>query len=330
MNVNRSIAVVVVLTGVLVWGGGCAADPNNPDPHEKVNRVFYKVNEGLDKVVLKPMGDVYVKVIPRPVRTGLGNAFDNLAYGNVILNDLLQGRFERGLGGVGRVAVNSTVGVAGIFDVAEKWGMAEHKNDFGITLGKWGFKQGDYLVLPVFGPSSTRDVGSIPVGMVTHPFYWIKMNWEIRVPLNVLGVADKRSRADFAIRFRDEAAIDPYVFTREAYLKLRRVEVEGEEQVRPGEDFYEEMGRRMKGRHSRLLGRRRGRGRRRGSERAGASPRKFGVRNSKGSGMSDCPRPDESMTKLEAPMLGKGVFSQLFNANAAGNGIVVIAGGVWG
>ena len=87
-------------------GAGCAADPNNPDPHEKINRVSYKINEGFDRFILKPVSDVYVKVIPRPARTGIGNAFDNLAYGNVILNDMLQGRFDRGLGGIGHLVAD--------------------------------------------------------------------------------------------------------------------------------------------------------------------------------------------------------------------------------
>src|SRR6266513_2880657 len=152
---------------IVLIGGGCAHNPKNPDPFHKVNRFFYKVNDGLDKILLKPAMDVYTKVVPKPVRHGLGNFFDNLGYGNVILNDMLQGHIKDGFAGMGRMAVNTTVGVGGVFDVATKWNLPSHSNDFGITLGKWGAGPGPYLVLPLYGPSTFRDVPRIPVGMYT-------------------------------------------------------------------------------------------------------------------------------------------------------------------
>ena len=153
----------------LIMLTGCAADHGNIDPWEKTNRAFYNFDDGLDRVLLKPMADVYVKVIPQPIRTGLGNGFDNLAYGNVILNDFLQGKLQQGLNDTGRMAVNSTIGIAGFFDVASRWGMHSHENDFGITLGKWGVKPGPYLVLPLLGPMTLRDTPGIVVASVTNP-----------------------------------------------------------------------------------------------------------------------------------------------------------------
>ena len=234
--------VALSLSAILLLGGGCAQNPKNPDPFEKCNRFFYKVNDGLDKVLLKPASDVYTKVVPQPVRHGLGNFFDNLGYGNVILNDFLQGHIKQGFGSAGRMAVNSTVGVAGVFDVAAKWKLPAHSNDFGITLGKWGAGPGPYLVLPLYGPSTFRDVPRIPVGMYTNVLHYVDLPDAVSIPLDVLNVAEDRSRANAAIKFRDEAAIDPYIFMREAYLQFRRIKIYGEtratQTMEPG--FYDE------------------------------------------------------------------------------------------
>jgi phospholipid-binding lipoprotein MlaA len=227
---------------LLLLGGGCAQNPKNPDPFEKCNRFFYRVNDGLDKILLKPASDVYTKVVPKPVRHGLGNFFDNLSYGNVIVNDLLQGHIKDGVAGVGRMAVNSTVGVAGVFDVATKWNLPSHSNDFGITLGKWGAGPGPYLVLPLYGPSTFRDVPRIPVGMYTNVLHWVDLPDSVSIPMDVLNLAEDRSRANAAIKFRDEAAIDPYIFMREAYLQYRRIKIYGADRTPPTMEpgFYDE------------------------------------------------------------------------------------------
>jgi phospholipid-binding lipoprotein MlaA len=206
---------------------GCAANPRNPDPLEPVNRLFYAFNDGLDKLIVKPVSDVYVAVIPQPVRKGLGNAFDNLSYPNVIVNDFLQGKMDRGFEGIGRFAVNSTVGVAGVFDVAAKWGMEKNSNDFGLTLATYDATPGPYLVLPLYGPSTLRDSTSIPVRIFTNPLHWVEVPNYVTIPLDALNLAEGRRRAATAIDFRDRAALDPYVFVREFYLQVRRDRVEG-------------------------------------------------------------------------------------------------------
>jgi phospholipid-binding lipoprotein MlaA len=218
--------------------GGCAG-PNKLDPWEQSNRFFYNFNDGLDQVALKPLSDVYVAVLPQPVRTGLGNAFDNLGYGNVILNDILQGKWDQGGSDAARMAVNSIIGIGGIFDVAGTWGLAAHPNDFGITLGKWGVPAGPYVVLPLFGPNCTRDLPAIPVGMLTDPMTWVNPPLAVKISLGGTEAADGRSRAAKAARFRNEAAIDPYVFTREAYLQYRETRI-NEGKTPPKNDIYEE------------------------------------------------------------------------------------------
>jgi len=218
--------------------GGCAAGPNPIDPYEKTNRSLYNFNEGLDRFVLKPMADFYVGVFPRPIRIGLGNAFDNLVYGNVIFNDFLQGKWGQGWGDFGRFAVNSTVGIGGIFDVATGWHLPAHENDFGITLAKWGAKPGAYLVLPLFGPSSVRDAPGLGVKVLTNPITWIAAPWAATIPLAVSDIVDLRSRGGVLVNFRNEAALDPYVFTRDAYLQYR-ANVTHQAATQPDESLYD-------------------------------------------------------------------------------------------
>jgi phospholipid-binding lipoprotein MlaA len=227
--------ILLLLAGVGTLGG-CGTNPR--DPLEGMNRFFYDFNDGLDKVILKPVSDAYVEVVPQHFRDGLGNAFDNLGYGNVILNDILQGNFDQAGNDAARMAVNSIIGVGGIYDVAAVWGLAKHDNDFGITLGKWGVEPGPYLVLPFYGPSSARDVPAIPVGMLTDPITWVNPPLAVKIPLNVTEAIDARSHADKGARLRDQAAIDPYVFTREAYLQYRQARIDGGK--KPAQDIYED------------------------------------------------------------------------------------------
>ena len=233
---------VVLCALLLVIATGCAVPPDNPDPYEPMNRFMYKLNDGLDKVLLKPVSDVYVKVIPQVVRTSIGNFFDNLGYGDVILNDLLQGNLDHAFQGTVRMAGNSTFGFFGIFDVASQWGIPARSNDFGITWGKWKAEPGPYLVLPLYGPSSVRDVSGTFVGQVTNPLFWTEIPLAISIPMDAANMAEGRNRAQAAIEFRDQAALDPYVFVREAYLQ-RRASLVNEARGQPTEPapgFYDE------------------------------------------------------------------------------------------
>jgi phospholipid-binding lipoprotein MlaA len=137
------------------------------------------------------------------------------------------------------MAVNTTVGVAGVFDPATKWNLPAHSNDFGITIGKYGGGPGPYLVLPLLGPSTFRDVTRIPVGMYTSPMRYIDLPTEVSLPLDVFSLAESRTRADAAIKFRDEASIDPYIFMREAYLQYRNIRIYGAGQT-VDESFYDD------------------------------------------------------------------------------------------
>ncbi len=238
VRILERAAGAAVCLAVLVLAG-CANQAKRVDPYEKVNRCFYQFNEGLDKVALKPASDLYVKAVPKPVRTGLGNAFDNLGYGNVILNDFLQAKWGQGWSDAGRMAANSTIGLGGIFDPATQMGLLPHENDFGVTLGKWGLPSGPYLVLPLFGPSSLRDTPGIAVGFATDPTTWVNAPLTVMMPLYATEAIDTRSRAEGMVKFRNEAALDPYVFTRNAYLQYREGQIH--EGPRPSnESLYDE------------------------------------------------------------------------------------------
>ncbi|HEY2586942.1 MAG TPA: VacJ family lipoprotein [Tepidisphaeraceae bacterium] len=235
----RRIAVLCAGWALIMLSGGCAGG-GNVDPWEKTNRVFYNFDDGLDRAVLTPVNGFYVKVVPAPIRTGLGNGFDNLFYGNVILNDFLQAKWNQGLGDTARMAVNSTIGIAGIFDVASRLGLPKHENDIGITLGKWGVAPGPYLVLPLLGPMTLRDTPGIVVANATNPVTWLFPPLYVTVPLGIGQALDRRSRVDTAIQFRNALAIDPYVFTRNAYLQYRDNLVhEGRKPV--DQSLYEEV-----------------------------------------------------------------------------------------
>ena len=229
------VLVVILAAGML---GGCATN-QGADPWEKTNRAFYDFNEGLDRVALKPLSDGYTQVVPKPVRTCIGNGFDNMGYPNVILNDFLQAKWQQGWSDAGRMAVNTTVGVAGVLDVASHWGMPSHENDFGITLGKWSVQPGPYVVLPLLGPSTGRDVPGIGVGILTDPMLWIDPPLYVVIPYYTLQAVDARSRYEREFKFRNAAALDPYIFTRDAYLQYRESQIH-EGQRPTNESFYED------------------------------------------------------------------------------------------
>ncbi len=206
--------------------GACATAPKGQtyDPLEKVNRVTFKFNDFVDKLVLKPLSQGYVAIVPRQGRKMVSNFFDNAAYMNTVLNDFLQGKGKQGSADFGRFLLNSTVGIGGLFDPATKAGLVKHNEDFGQTLAVWGAPQGAYLVLPVYGPNTVRDVPDLASSTLTSGLFWagyFVLAPEVTIPLGILSAADLRSRASNALRFVNESALDPYVFTREAWIQHR-------------------------------------------------------------------------------------------------------------
>ena len=149
-----SVAFVTAILGGLT---GCATTADNPqDPYEGFNRAMFAVNEGID-VLVKPVAQGYEAAAPLPVKAGIGNFYGNLWDVITALNGLLQGKGEQGLSDIGRVLINTTVGIGGVFDVASEMGLEKHSEDFGQTLGVWGVGEGPYFYWPLIGPRTTRD-----------------------------------------------------------------------------------------------------------------------------------------------------------------------------
>jgi len=208
---------------VLVVVAGCATGPNaNPaDPFEPFNRGVFTFNDKLDEAVLVPVSTAYVNVLPSMVRTGVNNFFGNLGDVWSFANSVAQLKLQNSAETFMRVNVNTFFGLGGLLDVATEAGIDRHDEDFGQTLGRWGVGAGPYIVLPVLGPSTLRDTVAKPVD-----FYGDALNamndvaW--RNSLTVLRVVDKRSQYLRAGRLIDDAALDKYSFTRDAFLQRRR------------------------------------------------------------------------------------------------------------
>jgi len=183
------------------------------DPYEDFNRSMFKFNDHLDDYVAKPISDAYLWAAPGFFKQGVTNFFSNLKDINVFLNDHMQGKFEQGAEDTGRFLTNSTIGLLGLFDVATELGLKKHEEDFGQTLAVWGVPQGSYLVLPVLGPTTTRGVPGGIFDAAANPTSYVGM------PVQLISMLNTRANAEGALKFIDEAAIDPYVFTREAYLQ---------------------------------------------------------------------------------------------------------------
>jgi len=200
---------------------GCATNGDPRDPLEPLNRGIYKFNDVVDKAVLKPVATGYKEAMPDPVRTAVGNFFSNLDDVLVLLNDLLQFKLDQAASDFSRLAWNTSIGIAGLIDVATPMELPKHNEDFGQTLGYWGVGNGPYLVLPFFGPSTLRDTVGTAVDMHFDPLVQ-----HHPVPERNSGIAihtvDTRARLFDAEKVLDEAAIDRYVFLRDAYLQRRR------------------------------------------------------------------------------------------------------------
>jgi phospholipid-binding lipoprotein MlaA len=210
-------ALAVVAAAVLA---GCAAAPSRDDPFEPMNRAMFEVHEVVDKTVMKPLIDVYTAVVPKLVRTGVSNFFNNIDDLFSGVNALLQGKPDKAGNDFGRVMLNTFV-MGGIFDLASDIGIERGGEDFGQTFGVWGFPQGPYLFVPVFGPTTVRDGTGVIVRIAVGPVGYIP-DVPARNILYGIGAVDIRAQAADAISIAETAALDKYRFIRNAYLQRRQ------------------------------------------------------------------------------------------------------------
>lgn len=222
----RSSFKILLLCLVTLLSVGCATIPpdagkNPSDPWEVYNRHVADFNDRADEYVIRPVAEGYAKVVPEPVRDCVGNIFRNLGDVGNAINNLLQGKAYEATSDICRVAINSTVGLLGCFDVASKVGLTRSNEDFGQTLGHWGIGNGPYFVLPLLGPSTVRDTFGRVADVYTDPVSYINGD-AYEVAAQSLRVVDVRANLLQASRLLDGAALDRYQFVRDGYLQRRR------------------------------------------------------------------------------------------------------------
>lgn len=216
-----------------------AASTTVYDPLEDWNRGVYAFNEGVDKAVLEPTAKGYRAVTNEPVRAGVSNFLTNLNQPVVFTNTVLQGKPIAAVDTVARFVLNSTVGVAGIFDLATMIDIPEHKEDFGQTLGVWGVPNGPYLMLPFAGPSNLRDATGLGVNAALNPINYAEFegDTEFRIATGVIGAISARESLIESIDvLRDQP--EPYIALRRNYTQQRAAAIrDGREQEDPFKDL---------------------------------------------------------------------------------------------
>lgn len=218
----KFIQTVSLVITVLLFTG-CASttvDGDVYDPLEATNRNIYKFNDGLDKLILKPVATGYQK-LPSPIQTGTHNFFSNLNDVLVIFNDILQLKGQQFASDSLRFSFNSTFGIFGLIDIATPMGLPKNHENFAETLGYWGVASGPYIVLPFFGPSSLRDAPSLVVDYFMHPISLVSSSSLVAALASVRAV-EVRSKLLKATELQEALALDPYIFSRESYFQWRQ------------------------------------------------------------------------------------------------------------
>ena len=224
---RRHLLICTLLSlGLLLAGCASQTQRNPEDPFEPFNRKMFALNEGLDRAVVKPAARGYETVTPYPVRLHIGNFFNNLEDGWTVVNNALQLRPEAFLQSFFRFSFNTFWGMGGMVNVADSMGFERQPQDLGKTLGRWGVAPGPYLVLPVWGPSTLRDTAAMPAEL-----HYDLINQKVdhipsRNSLYTLELVDKRAKLLATGDLLDEAALDKYAFTRNAFLQKRQSEID--------------------------------------------------------------------------------------------------------
>lgn len=196
------------------------------DPYESFNRVIFNINEFVDQAALKPLGTLYKDIMPKPLSKGISNFFANFYTIPTVINDFLQGNFYQTASDAWRFTINSTIGLLGFFDVASDMGLEPNTEDFGLTLARWGYKNSNYLVLPIFGPSTVRDgIFGLPVYYYMTPYAYIKP-MEVSYSIYALDLTSRRADLLNYQSVFDQVMLDKYSFLRNAYLQRRAYQIQ--------------------------------------------------------------------------------------------------------
>jgi phospholipid-binding lipoprotein MlaA len=216
----RMVGMLVLLALLSACASVPEAERDPRDPLEPYNRAMYKFNTDFDNAFLKPIAKGYKWVTPPPVRRGVTNFYNNIADVTSAANNLFQFKLSRFGSDVGRVLINTTVGVVGFVDVATNMGLPSYKEDFGQTLGYWGAVPSPYFVIPLLGPSTVRDTVGRVGDVFTDPMFMVS-NGDVVWGLFSLRLINTRADLLTATKLLEEAAIDPYTFVRDAYMQRR-------------------------------------------------------------------------------------------------------------
>jgi phospholipid-binding lipoprotein MlaA len=223
---KRRAGLTGLIAGVLMLSGPVFAQQPVNDPFEGFNRAMFAVNEGLDTVAIKPIAQAYDFVTPLPVRAGVGDFFGNILDVRNVLNNTLQGKLSDAGIDLGRLLINSTIGIFGLFDVASELGLQRHDEDFGQTLAVWGWENSSFMFWPLVGPRTVRDTGGLIVDIYTDPtWYTLNKSVATRNSLVALRFVDVRASLLPSDKVVDEAALDKYAYVRDAYLQRRRNQI---------------------------------------------------------------------------------------------------------
>jgi phospholipid-binding lipoprotein MlaA len=237
----RRLLILGSAATVLSAASPCAAAAIDPyDPWEKVNRQFFAIERVLDRHVVGPLAHAYGKM-PAPLRAALRNFGRNLGEPVVAVNDVLQGHIGSAASTLGRFAINSTVGIAGLTDPATAGGVPHHDNDFGTTLGRWGAQPGPYLYLPLVGPSTLRDGLGRVADIGLNPLTYVEVRDKVVVSATtvVIDGLDRRLSADRELSTIFATSVDPYAVIRSYYLQSRQAEITGNTELGPLPEFDE-------------------------------------------------------------------------------------------
>ncbi|MDD5274661.1 MAG: VacJ family lipoprotein [Methylovulum sp.] len=219
---KRQRAFFLMLAGLFILNSGCATTNtgtqptlSKADPYERINRKTFVFNDSVDDYVAAPIASAYKAITPQFVQTSVFNFYNNLKNINVIINDVLQAKLKQSAKDTGRFAINSSLGLLGLVDVAKDAGLEQNEEDFDQTLAVWGIPRGPYLIIPLLGPTTVRGIPGAIFDTAANPSSYVG------APVQLLSLLNARANAEGALKFIDEAALDPYVFTRESFLQWR-------------------------------------------------------------------------------------------------------------
>lgn len=214
----------LLITGFLLLITTIGFAESNIDPFENVNRSVYKFNQALDENILEPASKTYQKHIPKSAQKTVSNFFGNLSDVSTLSNQVLQFKPIESVTTLGRILINSTIGLGGLFDVASTINLTSEDEDFGQTMAVWGAESGPYVVLPLLGPSNIRDGAGVAVDTTSPSNLVNQLDFVGSAGANAINVIDKRIQLSPVVDFINKSD-DPYATARSSYLQKRKFDI---------------------------------------------------------------------------------------------------------